>query len=128
MTRIRPPADHRHFQRIPFDAQVTINGDDGTWSSELIDSSLKGALVGRPNDWHAETGRPFELSIQLAPGVTIGMQASVAHSEADHVGFRCDHIDVESISHLCRLVELNTGEPELVHRELNALTRLNETD
>ncbi|VAX04921.1 hypothetical protein MNBD_GAMMA20-584, partial [hydrothermal vent metagenome] len=45
------------------------------------------------------------------------------HSENDHIGFRCEHIDLESISHLRRLVELNLGDAKLLDRELSALTR-----
>jgi hypothetical protein len=49
------------------------------------------------------------------------MDVTVAHCESEHVGFHCDHIDIDSITHLRRLVELNLGDPELLERELSAL-------
>ncbi len=32
--------------------------------------------------------------------------------------FRCEHIDIDSITHLKRLIELNLGDEALLHREL----------
>lgn len=128
MTGPKRPTENRHFERIPFDAQATIRSGSAAWRSELLDISLKGALITRPSGWNGELGQTLELLIELSPEVGIDMQGSVAHIEPDHVGLRCDYIDAESISHLCRLIELNTGEPELVHRELNILMRLNESD
>ena len=49
------------------------------------------------------------------------MQTAVAHIDANSVGFICEHIDLDSISHLKRLVELNLGDEDLLHRELHAL-------
>jgi hypothetical protein len=49
------------------------------------------------------------------------MQGSIIHSETDQIGFRCDHIDLESISHLKRLVELNLGDEAALERELHEL-------
>lgn len=37
---------------------------------------------------------------------------------------KIDHIDIESIGHLRRLVELNVGSDELLHRELEHLVDL----
>lgn len=118
-----PPREHRHFTRIRLDAGVQISGAGTDWQTELLDISLRGALVARPDGWNAQPGTPFELRIALGPEQTVTMQTSVAHAEPDRVGFRCDHIDVESITHLRRIVELNTGDPELLHRELSALGR-----
>jgi hypothetical protein len=49
------------------------------------------------------------------------MKAVVAHIEKGSAGFRCDKIEAESAVHLRRLVELNLGDEELLHRELAAL-------
>ncbi|HXK57002.1 MAG TPA: PilZ domain-containing protein, partial [Gammaproteobacteria bacterium] len=37
------------------------------------------------------------------------------------LGLRCVSIDMESIGHLRRLVELNLGDAELLHRDLESL-------
>jgi len=49
------------------------------------------------------------------------MTASVAHIDPTRIGFICEHIDLDSITHLKRLVELNLGDEELLHRELSSL-------
>jgi hypothetical protein len=121
MTEDNHNNEHRSFSRIPFDAGVTVKGKKSSWQSTLLDISLKGALVEMPDNWSASTGDSFEVEITLAPDVVIDMQAIVAHSENNHVGFRCEHIDLESITHLRRIIELNTGNEDLLHRELSAL-------
>ena len=49
------------------------------------------------------------------------MDVEIAHRENDELGLNCKDIDVDSITHLRRLVELNLGDPELLERELSAL-------
>ena len=113
--------DQRIFSRINFDAKTSIIGTDQAWETTLLDISLKGALVSMPDNWSAETGASFILNITLSEDTSISMKATVAHTEDKHIGFHCAHIDLESITHLRRIVELNTGNEELLHRELSAL-------
>ena len=88
-----------------------------------MDISLKGALVSRPAGWQGHIGDRVILEIELgkeaAPRIT--MEARVAHVEADCIGCECLDIDVASISHLRRLMELNLGDAALLERELAAL-------
>lgn len=51
------------------------------------------------------------------------MDGTVVHCEDGHLGFRCDHIDLDSISHLKRLVELNLSDEALLERELSELSQ-----
>jgi len=115
--------DHRVFSRIVFDAKTIISNAEQEWETELLDISLKGALLDKPATWDAPIGAEFKLSILLSKDTAIYMEANVAHIENDHIGFNCHHIDLESITHLRRIVELNTGNDELLHRELSALKR-----
>jgi hypothetical protein len=55
------------------------------------------------------------------PDATVRMEVSLKHIEGQHAGFRCEHIDLDSISRLRRLVELNLGDSESLHRELTEL-------
>ena len=118
------PQDKRNFSRIIFDAHTHISHDDKEWKTELLDISLKGALVERPDNWDEELGSEHLLRISLSGDNRIDMQASVAHVEANQIGFACHHIDLDSITHLRRIVELNTGNEELLHRELSSLKNL----
>jgi hypothetical protein len=112
----------RHFTRVLFDAPVTLSNDDTRWVTSVIDLSLKGALVKMPEQCHCQVGDPVILDIILNPdGTEIQMQASIAHKENDHIGLKCDHIDIDSITHLRRLIELNMGDMEMLNRELHEL-------
>ena len=89
---------------------------------ELLDVSLRGALVEVPASCAARAGQPATLTIRLDAGdATIRMEGLVAHREGGQVGLRCVEIDIDSIAHLRRLVELNLGDEELLERELSAL-------
>ena len=63
----------------------------------------------------------YTLTVELNKIVSINMSVRFNHINNGHYGFQCDHIDMDSLSHLKRLVELNLGEPELLDRELSAL-------
>lgn len=111
--------EQRRFKRIPFDSKVRIVSEV---SAQLIDISLKGALLTKPSDWSGAPNQPITIVVALgADGAAIRMEGHVAHVENSRVGVVCDHIDLESITHLRRLVELNTGDVELLQRELPEL-------
>ncbi len=114
--------EKRRFSRIPFDAQVIVTGKESKWKCQLLDISLKGALIQRPENWSEPIGGDYDLSIQLGEAQSlIRMQTTASHEDAERIGFRCSHIDLDSMSHLRRLVELNLGESELLSRELSTL-------
>ena len=113
----------RKFSRIQFDTNIHLVSAEGSWNCQLLDISLKGMLATMPAGWQAKVGDHY-LAEMLVDNedATIRMEVSVMHLENNHAGFRCEHIDLDSISHLRRLVELNLGDSELVDRELSELT------
>lgn len=113
--------EQRRFTRIPFDATATLVKDDLEWPCDLIDLSLKGALVRFPQEWAGQIGEDYSLSLRLDEETGIRMDVSVAHVEGCQIGLACRDIDLESITHLRRLVELNLGDAVLLERELMAL-------
>ncbi|WP_022961442.1 PilZ domain-containing protein [Halopseudomonas pelagia] len=114
--------DRRRFTRIPFDAQTRLHQDEWSISVQLVDVSLRGLLVLQPADWSsANLKAPFNAVIQLAEGSQICMDVHLAHAEEGLLGFECEHIDLDSISHLKRLVALNMGDEALLERELRSL-------
>lgn len=114
--------DQRRFTRIPFDSAVHVVSADGAWNSQLVDISLNGILIEQPSNWNASVGEHFLVELDLNDSdVEIRMEVEVAHMENGHVGFHCKHIDLDSITHLRRLVELNVGSTDILNRELSAL-------
>ena len=114
--------ENRQFSRIPFDSAVKMIKGNEHWNSILLDISLKGALVARPEGWNGTIEDACILEITLSTDTDIRMETTVAHLEGNQIGFRCEHIDLTSITHLRRIVELNTGDEELLARELHALS------
>jgi hypothetical protein len=115
--------ERRTFSRIPFTGRVTVQRNQAKWATDLLDISMKGVLVSRPVDWPVEPGENFHLKLSLDDRnqFTIAMDASLIHDSNECLGFCCDHIDLESMTHLRRLLELNLGDEERVNRELSAL-------
>ncbi len=114
--------ERRVFSRIPFNGNVTLVGEQSRWLCNLVDVSLKGALIDQPELWTGKIGDPYQLEISLGDGkITITMDVVTAHIRDKHIGFCCIHIDLESITHLRRLMELNLGDEEQMNRELSAL-------
>lgn len=116
--------DKRHFTRIPFTATATvINSYTGhKYMAELLDISLKGALISKPDDWQGINGEHYTLHLQLGgEEAEINLAVIVVHTEETHVGFKTEHMDIESATHLHRLVELNLGDEKLLERELGEL-------
>ena len=116
-------SESRRFTRVVYSTPVQLMASDSTWETELIDVSLKGVLVKKPAELQSQSGDTFSLSFCLADsGIDIHMQVHTAHVHDDSIGFTCDSIDIDSATHLRRLIELNVGSAELLNRNLEHLT------
>lgn len=113
--------ERRRFQRIAFDAPTVLVQGERRWKVVLHDLSLKGLLVEEPDDWDGDAEQTFEALVQLSADTPVKMQVALTRTQPGMLGFVCHHIDLESISHLRRLVELNLGDEDLLERELAAL-------
>jgi len=112
----------RVFTRIPFAANVELDLLPDKYACNLLDISLKGALVEQAQPWSAVMGAPCSVSIELAEdGPTIHMTGEVAHVDGGRLGMRCTEIDLESMTNLRRLVELNLGDEAALNREIHAM-------
>jgi hypothetical protein len=115
-------SERRRFHRVLFDAPASMEVSNHTYQSSLLDISLKGALMRVPAEWTGEVGDNLILRINLDDAdAIITMQAICAHIEKEQIGVLCKEIDMESISLLRRLVELNLADDELLDRDLEAL-------
>ncbi|SDV12466.1 PilZ domain-containing protein [Pseudomonas mucidolens] len=117
-------SDRRRFRRIAFDAKTELQQNGQEWSVQLVDLSLKGLLVRRPSPWLGKDAEPFDVDIHLDDDTDVQMQVRLTHDDHGQLGFVCEHIDLDSISHLRRLIELNLGDPEELERELGALLEI----
>ena len=118
--------EHRHFTRIPFNTTATIisTRTGHKTMAELIDISFKGVLIQKPDDWQGINGDHFTIHIQLAGDeIQINLAIIAVHHENDHIGFKTEHMDLDTATNLRRLVELNLGDESLLDRELTELTK-----
>lgn len=114
--------NRRHFSRIAFHAPATLITARGPQQAVILDLSLKGALIRLPEDHCVSNGENCTLQVTLGtPGTLIRMQGVVAHIEGLYAGLACRNIDLDSVTHLRRVVELNLGNSDLLERELSAL-------
>lgn len=117
------PHERRHFIRVGFDAPALLTTATDAFSVHVLDLSLKGALLRAPAQASLEAGMSCQLTIPLAEtGNHIAMSTEVAHVEGLHTGLLCRGIDLDSVTHLRRLIELHLGDPALLERDLAELT------
>lgn len=114
--------NRRQFSRVVFHTEARIYVEGGEFSVEVLDISLKGALIRQGKPAKLTPGTPAILQMRLDEmGTLIRMGGVVTHGGPDHFGLLCQEIDLDSITHLRRLVELNLGDEAVLKRELNHL-------
>lgn len=113
--------DRRRFKRISFDAKTELTQGDKSWAVHLIDLSLKGLLIERPSPWLGNPAKPFIVDIHLNVDIDVQMEVRLTHDDHNHLGFVCEHIGLDSVTHLRRLIELNLADHDELERELAAL-------
>lgn len=113
--------NNRYFRRIPFEAEVTVDFGQDIRSGELLDVAMKGAMVGTDTPFPASLGDKCSLCISL-PGTPISLdfEAELVHSEEKRYGFKFISENLETLTHLRKLIELNTGDAEATRSELSA--------
>jgi hypothetical protein len=122
MATVRPHDERRRFSRISFHRPATFRVGGAATTVNVLDVSLKGALLEVPAGLVAEPGAHCTLVVHLDAGeATIHLDGQVAHHRGTKVGVHCTSIDLESVGHLRRVVELALADEELLHRELAAL-------
>lgn len=118
--------ERRHFIRILYQAPAKLQQGEVTWLAEVRDLSLQGILLTCPPGWSPRPDNNYSISFCLHESeVELTMEVQLVHYNNDYLRMHIHHIDIDSASHLKRLVELNVGTDELLHRELEQLADLN---
>ncbi len=110
--------DARRYQRVPFQAETVVKTSANSWNCNLLNIALRGALLGN-KDLELELGTLCQITITLpASDIVMAFDAELTHREEDHFGFKFVHVDLQSLTHLRKLIELNTGDADSVRDEL----------
>lgn len=117
-TAATPPSvqERRHFSRVDFRHQLTFVSTEGTeYAGAFDDISLKGLLFwSNPLPEKGETLFGF---LYLGD-VQVYLAGTVIHSHPDRgAAVLFQGLDVDSFSHLRRLVSLNMGDSETIDKE-----------
>ena len=116
--------NRRQFTRILFSIDAQLEVEDKIYSVNIHDISLNGALVSAPKTEDDILNKLGLLSFNLSDGdAPVCMHVAVVHVEPEEIGLRCNAIDIDSVTYLRRLVELNLGDESQLNKELSQLTR-----
>ena len=122
-----PSHERRRFWRANFHSGAKLLTDGDEYTVQIEDLSLKGALVLLPEGAKAAPGERCRLQVQLAAGVAIMLWGRVAHLKDRHLGIKGESMDLDSVTHLRRLIELNVGDPVLLEEEISFLLQPEKT-
>ncbi len=113
--------DHqRNFQRVDFQSKVEVHIAAANISCTLINLALRGTLLQSHEQLPLKLGEEAKIFILLQDStLNLGFQARLVHQEGDHYGFVFTEADSDSMAHLRRLMELNTGNGDLVDSEFD---------
>ena len=118
--------ERRRFSRISYSGECFIKEDSSdpsfTLKTEILDLSLNGALIHRHEDWTDKLNKEVTLFFTLSGSdICLEIKGVICHSEEKVLGMKFVSLPLESITHLKRLIELNLGDDDLLHRELSQL-------
>ncbi|MFT6902147.1 MAG: hypothetical protein ACJAXS_002355 [Colwellia sp.] len=116
--------NRRQFTRIIFSVPAELVIEQQVFNVNIHDISLKGALLFADTKGLFLEKKLGLLSLKLDDfGAKIIMKVTVAHQEGNEIGVQCNGIDIDSVSLLRRLIELNLADDKQFHKELSQLTR-----
>jgi len=125
--------EKRVFNRVKFSAPAKVIQCEKIIHVEIVDISLKGVLIKEAIhqntlDVGVDMKIPLQLIISLSEDALIDMSIEAVHRISSNeqrnenvVGCRCISIDHTSLTHLRRLIELNSSSSLAANRELAAL-------
>ncbi|MBT12785.1 MAG: hypothetical protein CMI02_12215 [Oceanospirillaceae bacterium] len=115
--------DKRHFKRVHFLRRGKVETGGQSYETHCMDISLRGVLLVRPENVNWKLEQQLTVTLELSDEEYIAMNCSLVHIDEDVVGCACDSMDLDSMTSLRRLLELNMLDPSSVDRELAELIR-----
>lgn len=115
--------DRRQFTRILFSINAEVEIEGNTYPISIHDISLNGALVTAIDSEHSLKGKLGTLNFLLSDNESeVTMNIAIVHEEKNETGLQCNAIDIDSVTHLRRLIELNLGDSDQLNKELSQLS------
>ncbi len=119
--------ERRRFSRIVYQAPATLVQESQTFESSVSDLSLHGLLLTCEQSQQLSLNEQVQVDFTLPDSeVNIQLTGLIVGVNGHVIRLSIENIDIESIGHLKRLVELNVGDDELLHRNIEHLSDLGE--
>jgi len=116
--------NRRQFTRILFSIKAQLSVENNIYPVSIHDISLNGALITAVESEQPLKGKLGTLRFFLSDDESeVTMHIAVVHEQDDETGLQCNAIDIDSVTHLRRLVELNLGNSEQLNKELSQLSK-----
>jgi hypothetical protein len=119
-------SERRRFSRVIYNVPAKLQqGELGT-TGAIMDLSLHGVLLTAPSvAW--DCTQLVNVSFHIPESdIDINLQVEIVELTDTRLRTSIKYIDIDSIGYLKRLVELNVGDDELLHREIEQLSDLGE--
>lgn len=115
--------NRRLFTRVDFTGDAKLLVDDKEIHTEIVDVSLKGALMEvEEKNLDLATDQKAHLLFRLTSSdIEVKIEVVLKRVSENLIGVAFEAIDIESAGHLKRLVELNLGGEEMIEREIESL-------
>ncbi len=111
--------EKRYFSRIKFKANSQIEFNDKDYEAELLDLSLRGALLNFKEQIPVKMNDCCTLIIYLhSSDIKLIFDAELVHIHENNLGFKFISEDVGTMTHLRNLVSLNVGDYDKITDEL----------
>lgn len=110
--------ERRAFQRIPHDGEVMLEAEGRRLTGQISNLSLGGAAVSLDEPVTAAAGDEARVRIKLCDEVSFEATLRVTWCRDGMVGGFWAAIDSDGLTHLKRMLLLNTGDPEQARLEL----------
>jgi hypothetical protein len=104
--------ENRYYSRIAFTADAEVYIDGVRYAAEMLDLSLRGTLLHfSASAVPVNLGVAYPLKINLpSSDMNLRFDAELVHQNGDYAGFRFQSLDVDSMTHLRKILDLNTGD------------------
>jgi hypothetical protein len=117
--------NRRQFTRILFSTQAELEVEKKIFPVSIHDISLNGALITLSTKQLNPLKRKLGI-LRFTFGdneLAVTMHIAIVHEQNNDLGLQCNGIDIDSISHLRRMIELNLGDEKQLHKELSQLNK-----
>ncbi|GAB2637326.1 PilZ domain-containing protein [Vibrio panuliri] len=119
--------ERRRFSRIVYQAIAVVSQGENQVEASVKDLSLHGLLLSSSQSNQLDLTQPIEVKFQLPESdISIELKGRIISEEQGLTRVIIEHIDIDSISHIKRIIELNVGDDQLLHREIEQLSDLAE--